>query len=176
MSGAAATNADGVHLGHFFGDSEQCGHRSEGPAHVILIEPRGDDSNAGIGELHADIDDAGIEELHFVDANHLYADFHARQKLGAAAHRTGFQAAIVARDDVVGREAIVDEGFEHLHALPGDECAPQAPDQLFRFSREHASSDDLDPAAFITVQWTLRDVVSSQDNKVRGSWFAVIID
>src|SRR5881628_2347241 len=129
MSGAAAANADGVHLRHFFSDGKQRGHRSEWSAHVVLIEAGSDDTNAGIGELHADIDDAGIEELHLVDAHDLHADLHPRQKLGAAGNGTGFQSAVVARNDVIAGKTIVDDRLEDLHALSCDESAAEAPDE-----------------------------------------------
>jgi hypothetical protein len=126
----------------------------------FLIESRGDDADAGVGELHADVDHAGIEELYLVDADHLHPDLHARQQLGAGGDRHRLQAPVVARDDVLGAEAVVDERFEDLHALARDDRAAQAPDQLLRLSGEHASSDDLNPAAFVTVQ----------ESRLRGEW------
>src|SRR5438445_3057941 len=167
MRGAAASHADRVHLRDFFGNGEKRGHRTERPAHVVLIESGRDHADSGIGELHADVDDSGIEELHFVDADDLHSDLDAREELGTRGHRDRLQAAIIARHDVVGAEAVVDEWLENLNALPGDQRAPQPSNQLFRFSREHSAGDDFDPAAFVTVQMDLREVVSLQDNKIK---------
>ena len=61
MRGAAAAHANGMHLRDFLRDREERRHRTERPPHVILIETGSDDPNAGISELHADFDDAGIE-------------------------------------------------------------------------------------------------------------------
>jgi len=113
-----------MHLRDFLSDREQRGHRPERPAHVILIETGGDDANSCVRELHADIDDTGIEELHLVNADDLHSNLDAREKVGAAGHRNRFEPAIIARDDVLAGEAVVDEGFENLHALSCDHCAP----------------------------------------------------
>ena len=152
MRGAAASDADRVHLRHFLRHCQQRRHRAERTAHVVLIESRGDDADTGIGELHADVDDAGIEELDLVDADDLHADLDARQQLGAGGHGVRFQPAVIARDDFVGGETVVEDRLEDLHPLPRDDRPAQPPDQLLRFSGEHASGDDFDPAAAMMVQ------------------------
>src|SRR5213082_167676 len=69
VRGAAASNADRVHLRYFLRDREQRGHRAERPPHIVLIETGGDDADTGVGELHAEVDDAVVEELHLIDAD-----------------------------------------------------------------------------------------------------------
>ena len=152
VRGAAAAHAHRVHLRHFLGHREQRGHRAERPALEILIESGGDDADAGVGELHADVDDSGVEELHFVDADDLHADLDARQQLRARGDGQRFQPPVIARHDFVGCEAIVDDRLEDLNALPRDDRAAQPADQLFRLSGEHASGDDFDPAATMNIQ------------------------
>ncbi len=152
MRGAAAADAHRVHLGDFLGHGQQRRHRAERTAHIVLIEAGGHDPEAGIGQLHADLDDAFVEELHFVDPDHLHADLDAGEQFLARAHRERLQAAVVARDDVLGGEAVIDERLEDLHALPGNDGAAQATNQLFRLSGEHPSGDDFDPAASVSVQ------------------------
>src|ERR1043165_5728038 len=119
MCGAAATDADGVHLRDVFRHRDQRGHRPEWAPHVVLIESGGDDADAGVRELHADLDDAVVKELHFVDADDLHADLDARKHLRARANRRGFESAIVARDDFIDAEAIVDDRLENMYALAG---------------------------------------------------------
>src|SRR5207244_4606198 len=70
----------------------------------------------------------------------------------AGGHGERFQPAVIAGDDVFGAVAVIDVWLEDLDSLPGDDRAPQPANELLRFSGEHASGDDFDPAAFITVQ------------------------
>ena len=151
--GAATANADRVQFRHFFRDREQSRHRTKRTTHVILIESRRDHANSFVGELHADIDDARIEKLHFIDADDLHADFDARHEIGARRHRHRFQSALVARNDFIDAETIVELRFENLHSLTRQRGAPHTANQLLRFTGEHASGDDLDPAAAMSVQW-----------------------
>jgi hypothetical protein len=50
------------------------------------------------------------------------------------------------RDDVVAREAVVDQRLEDLHLLARDPCAAQPPDEFFGLAGEHGAGDDFDPA------------------------------
>src|SRR5258706_11773385 len=180
MRRTPATNADRMHLRDILGNREQGRHRSEWTPHVILIESGGDDADASVGELHADIDDARIEELDLIDADDLHSDLHPRQQLGARGDGMRLEPAVVARNDVLGTEAIIDQRLEDLDPLPRDHRTAHPPDQLFRLAGEHASGDDLDPAASVTVQGFLRGKwCETQDSKtalsrvvcgVRAAW------
>jgi hypothetical protein len=97
---------------------------------------------------HRDVD-ARIEEL--PHRCRLHADL-TREELHARRHGGRLQTTIVARDHFVGRKTIVEQRLEHLHALARDHRAPQTTDQLLRFSGEHASGDDFDPAAVMLIQ------------------------
>src|SRR4029077_5645629 len=102
MCRAAAANADRMHFRDFFRDREECRHRAERPAHVVLIETGGDDPDPGVGELHADLDHSGIEELNLVDAYDLDADLDAREELATAGDRNCLEPALITRHDVFG--------------------------------------------------------------------------
>ena len=127
-------------------------HRAERTAHVVLVQTGRDDADARVSELHAHVDHSLVEELHFVDAHDLHADLDPGQELLARSDGEGLQPPVVARHDVLAREAVVDHRLEDLHTLPGDDRASQPADQLLRFSGEHPTRDDLDPAASVTVQ------------------------
>src|SRR5207237_10199261 len=105
-----------------------------------------------IPELQANVDDTVIEELNHLDADDLHADLDFREELFTRRNRNRLQPPLITRHDLLGRKTIVDDRLEHLHALPRDDRAPQPPDQFFRFTREHAAGDDLDPTTSVTVQ------------------------
>jgi hypothetical protein len=53
----------------------------------------------------------------------------------------------VARDGEEPGVAVVEPRLEHLHALAGDDRAPDPPHELLALAAEHHAGDDLDPAA-----------------------------
>ncbi len=69
--GAAAAVADGLQLVDELGVGEQLGHDAEGKASEVLVEPGDDDADAAVGEVERRPDDAGVEELHLVDPDHI---------------------------------------------------------------------------------------------------------
>jgi hypothetical protein len=48
-------------------------------------------------------------------------------------------------DNLLDRIAVVDDWFEDLDALAGNQSAPQPADEFLAFTREHRAADDLDP-------------------------------
>ena len=141
----AAAHADGVHLRHVFGRSHQRRHRAERPARVIHVESRDDHPHAVVGQLSADIDDAFVEELCLVDADHIDIRGHQQDVLRRFDRRRTDGVGVV-RDDLLLRVADVDAGLEDFYPLVGELCAFEAADQLFGFAREHRTADHFDPA------------------------------
>jgi hypothetical protein len=145
--GRAADRADGVHLGHLFRDGHELGHRREGAPQVVLVEARRDDAHAAVGEPLAHLDDAAVEELRLVDGDDLGLLVDARLQALARGDRDGVHAHGLVRDDARGVVAVVDARLERLDALPGEERALEAPDELLGLAAEHGARDHLDGAA-----------------------------
>ena len=101
MRRAAATHADRMHLGDIFGNRQQRRHGAERAAHVILIQPGGDDANTGVGQFHAEVDDGVVEELHFVNADDLDAKLEMYVRCLSRDQATG---PFTDRDPVLGRQ------------------------------------------------------------------------
>ena len=71
-AGDPHTTQIGVHLVDELGEREERRHRTERPAHEVLIEPGDDHAHAAVGELGGEIDQPVVEELRLVDAHHLH--------------------------------------------------------------------------------------------------------
>jgi hypothetical protein len=135
-----------VRLGDVLGHGQKVRHRPEGAARVVLVESGDDDAHAAVGQLVDDGDEVGVEELPFVDADHLGRRLDERAYLGGRPHGPRLVAHLGVGDDVVARVALVDLRLEDLHPLARDLGPAQAPDQLLALAREHGAGDDLDPA------------------------------
>src|SRR6185295_13378346 len=114
VRGASAANTNRVHLGNVLGYCQQSGHRTKRAPAVVLIQPRSDNSDSRVGQIHAEIDDRGVEELDLVDADHLHPEDQVRSELIGVVYSDGVNASVVSRDDALIVEAIVDGGFEYL--------------------------------------------------------------
>src|SRR2546428_375625 len=68
---AAAYNADRLELVHHLGDAHERRHRTEGHPAEIDVGTRENDADPLVGEVVCDIDDPVIQELGFVDRDHL---------------------------------------------------------------------------------------------------------
>src|SRR6185503_799898 len=99
------------------------------------------------GHLHAHVDNSCVEELHFIDAEHSYPERNLGSQFFGVDDGIRIQPAIVARDDPLHIEAIVDHRLEDLRSLAGDLGAPDAADQLFALAAEHAAGYYFDPSA-----------------------------
>src|SRR5215831_14389761 len=128
--GRLATNdTDRQRLGDVLGDREQIGHRLEGLALVVLVEPGHDHALAPARELVDHRQQVAAEELALVDPDHLRL-VGVTQDLARGAHRPRRDPELAVRYDRVGRVAAVDVGLEDLDPLAGDLGAAQTPDQL----------------------------------------------
>ena len=96
-------------------------------------------------QLSANIDDAFVEELCLVDADHIDIRGHQQDVLRRFDRRRADGVGVV-RDDLLLRVADVDAGLEDLYPLVGELCAFEAADQLLGFAREHRAADHFDPA------------------------------
>jgi len=65
--------ADGLELVHELGIREEVGHDAERQPAEVLIEAGDDDAHTAVCERQRRIDDATVEELHLVDADHIVA-------------------------------------------------------------------------------------------------------
>jgi hypothetical protein len=142
--GGAAHGADGVHLRDLLGDGHELGHRREGAAEVVLIEPRGDDTQAAVREPVADLDDASIEELRLVDGDDVRLGEDALLEAHARRDGDGLDAHGLVADDAMWVVSIIDTRLEGLHALAREDGALEASYELFGLSTEHRAGDDLD--------------------------------
>ena len=131
VRGLSADDADRVHLVDELGEREQRRHRAERTAEEVLIEAGDDDAHASIGELGGEIDQAFVEELRLVDADHLYLGQQRGAQLPAVANRKRGDLPQVTRDDALGPVADVGGRLEDLDLLACDESAPEPAQQLF---------------------------------------------
>lgn len=67
--GIATTHTDGELLGDVFGDGHEIGHRREGSAEVVHVQPGGHDALAHVRQSITNLHDSLIEELDFVDSH-----------------------------------------------------------------------------------------------------------
>ena len=141
-----ADDADGERLGDVLGDRQQLRHRLERASKEILIQPGDDDPLAAIREGVARSWQVLVEELPFVDSDHLGVVVDHPHELVRARHGARRNPHVAVRDDVIVAVAIVDERLEDLDSLAGDLRAAQAADQLLALAAEHAAGDDLNPA------------------------------
>lgn len=141
----AAADADRVHFGYVFGRGHQRRHGSERFARIVHVEPGDDHAHAVVGEPAADVDDAGVEELRFVDAHDIHVRGHEQNVLRRI-HRCRTDGVRIVRDDLLFGVAHVDAGFEDLDFLIGELGPFQAADQLLRLARKHRAAHHFDPA------------------------------
>ena len=141
----AAADADGVDFGDILRRGHQVGHRAEGFPGVVHVEPGDDHPHAVVGQTAADVHDAVVEELRFVDAHHVDIGGHQQDVLRRF-DRRGADGVGVVRHDLLLGVAHVDAGFEDLDPLVGELGPFEAADQLLGLAREHRSADYFDPA------------------------------
>ena len=94
-----AADAYCVYLLDVFRNCHEAGHGAERFSQVVRIQAGDDHADALVGQGLADLDDAVVEELGFVDANHLdivlYLEHAGRALDGGAGNAVG-----VVRDHV----------------------------------------------------------------------------
>lgn len=77
-----ATHADSQGLRDGLRHGQQIGHGRERTPHVVGVEPGDDYLLAAVGQLVGNIYQALVEEVRFVDANHLSSRVEELQDLG----------------------------------------------------------------------------------------------
>ena len=76
----SADHANGVRFRDVLGDGEELGHRFERLAEIVLIQSRHDHTLSLIGERIAGRWKSRVEELPFIDADHLGIRIHRRDQ------------------------------------------------------------------------------------------------
>src|SRR6266487_276590 len=147
MREPSTSNTHCVHLRNVLGNRQKRGHGTDRTAQIILVKPRRNDSHASVCQLHANVHDFIVEELHFVDAYNLHSEHDVGSKIRGIVDDDGVHPAIVARDHSLHLEAIVDRRLKNLRALAGYLSAAYPADQLFAFAAEHTAGDNFDPPA-----------------------------
>ena len=94
----AALDADGVHLGYVVGDGEQGGHRAEGDAAEVHVQPGYDDACTVVGKLAAYFYDAVVEELGFVYSYDIDVACHEQYAVGVVYRCRVYGVAVVRYD------------------------------------------------------------------------------
>ena len=89
---------------------------------------------------------AHVEELGFVDADHLHIRLDSAQQLRRIGHRGGIDGPVVSRYENLGCMPGIHAGLEHLDRLSRDESPAQTTHELLALAREHAAGDDLEAA------------------------------
>ena len=146
----AAFDADGVDLLDVLGDGHQERHRAERLAEVVGVKAGDDDAHAFIGKGLDDLDDAEIEELGLVDADHLDI-VRDGEHLQRRIDRSGRDPVKVMGHDLNVRIAVIYRGLEDGDFLMGELCPLETADEFLCLSGEHGAADDLHAAGFYVV-------------------------
>ena len=128
-----------MHLGHLVGYGTEGRHRSEGHTLEVHVKSGHDDADTMIGQGVAHLDDAVVEELCLVDANHVDV-VGQQQDASRRVDRRRLNMLLVVAHHVFLRIAHIDGGFENLHPLLGELGASHSAYQFLRFAREHRAA------------------------------------
>ena len=140
----AATDADGMYLRHILCRGHKVGHRTERLARIVHVETGHDHPYAAVGQLAADLHEALIEELRFVDSHHVDVAGE-EQNVAGRFDRGGADGIGVVGDHILLRIAHIDGGLENFYFQVGELGSFESSDQLFGFARKHRSADYLYP-------------------------------
>jgi hypothetical protein len=135
IGGIATAYTDGQSFRDVLGHGQKLRHGLERLAEVVLVQPGHDDSFARVGELIADTDQAGIEELAFVDSHGFGAVVHSLEYLLRGAHELRLDAHVAVGDDVIVAVASVYPWLEDLYTLAGDLSPTRT--KNFHFRKPH---------------------------------------
>ena len=98
----------------------------------------------GRGEVH----DRIVQELRFVDGNHLGQRIQALGDLRGRVHRHRLGTpAVMTGDRINPSISTVEVRLEDLHSFPCDDCSTDATNELLALATEHHARDDLDPSS-----------------------------
>ena len=150
----AAVLADGVHFGDVLRDGQQIGHRAEGLAPEVHVQPGYNDPQAAQGQHLTNLRQVVIKELRFIYPNDVDALGQLQQAAGVLDRRG---------EDVVG---IVGDHFslivagvylrlEDFYPLIGNFGALQPADQLFGLTGKHRPANDFYPSAALSFKMWL---------------------
>src|SRR4051794_31233513 len=116
----AATNTDRQGFRDVFGDGKQLRHRIEGFSPEVLIQPSNNDTLSGIRQLVANTDQIHVEELPFVDADHLRPAVEKIQDFEWCLYQLRFHFHVTVADDVIFAKPVIEPGLENLDSLASD--------------------------------------------------------
>src|SRR5262249_50535271 len=142
----STANTDRQSLCDVFRNRKQLRHRIEWLPSKILIKACHDDTFSTVGQPVAYGDQIHIEELPFIDPDHLGTAVNQLQNLGCVFHQLRLDLHVAVANDVVLTIAVLHSRFEDLNTLLGDLSAAQAADQFLALSAEHAPTYHLNPA------------------------------
>src|SRR5262245_60171569 len=144
--GIPADHTDRVELVDYFGNSEQLWHWAKRLAAEITIGTGENDTRAAVRQCRRQVHDRWIEKLRLVDRHDLRLRRHEPGDLLGRVHRDRLHTpAVMARDVVDPRVALVEVRFENLNGLLRDDRATNTADELFALSAEHHPANDFDP-------------------------------
>ena len=136
-SGVATLHANRPGLADILCNCHQLRHGLKRIPEVIHIKSGNDDTFTIAGQGIGNPDKLLIEELPFIDSNHLGHIVDRSQNLIRTCDRQGFNPPFGVRHNLRLRISIIDRRFEDLHFLPGNLCSPQPANELFALSTEH---------------------------------------
>ena len=103
----------------------------------------------GVRHLH----DPRVQELGFVDGDHLGIGPDPFRDLERAAHRNGVElVAVVGAEPMDAAVPIIQLGLEDLDRSAGDQRSTHPAKELLRLSAEHDPADDLDPSVLSAME------------------------
>lgn len=152
MSWVAAKHTDSECFGDKLCDGHQVRNRTKGLAEIVLIEPRDDDTDTTERQLFTEWYEAGIEELGFINPDNFNVVMNRSPQGVEIWHRQCVESAARVAGNFGTRIPVVDCGLEGLYILLGDQCSFESADEFLGLTREHGTTDDLDPAAVIRLQ------------------------
>ncbi len=131
-------HTDRVQLVDPLGDGEQPRDRPEGFPAKVHVGSRDDHPNAAVGDVVHHADNAVVEELGFVDRDHVDLVADLLRDLDGGSDRVCLQfGAVMGTDPEDAPVAVVEVGLEDLNVLLCDQGPTHASQQLFGLSAEH---------------------------------------
>ena len=146
----AAADTDRVDFLDIFRNGHETRYGTERLAEIVGVESGDDDTNAAVGERLADLNEAFIEKLRFIDADDLHVRRDVQHPGGRPDRRTGNGRGVMGNDIQVG-VTFVDGRLENLDFLFGELGAFETTDQFLGLAGEHGTADDFDAARFFGI-------------------------
>jgi len=135
-----ALHTDRPELHHLVGGAKELAHRTKRLPAKVLIETRANHIFTLVGELHQEVDDGVIKELHLFDEHDLGIRLHHGLELGNGSNGHGFVLGAQVAYDHALVIAVVDGGLKDLHGFLGVERPASQTDEFFALARIHAAA------------------------------------